>query len=345
VINNGIQTFYGPNGTTTGGTFTFHGTVTTKGLTVNGVINAGSFGNGSNFYYGTNTTLSLQSDGNFVIYTGGNAVMNCTSSGIMATVSMTTSLNAIIGNIIYTNDIRPKTGGAIYFGPNGYLYDDGNIAIRAIGSTTSLYLQTLGGGKSAELDNVGNFKLLDGNFFINQNNRLYLSGTDTTHYIYSSGNGGNNMFFCEYSQWNFFSTQSNTTVASINSSGTVTASGFNATSDYRIKTDITPITNLTIDHLQPCSYTNTRLNSFDVGFIAHEVQQYYPFMVMGEKDATNENGEPIYQSINYQAIIPILVAEVKELKQQLKQQRRYAILIICLFSIVYIHRSIYNVVG
>jgi hypothetical protein len=45
-------------------------------------------------------------------------------------------------------------------------------------------------------------------------------------------------------------------------------------------------------------------------------------MVIGEKDATNENGEPIYQSINYQAIIPILVAEVKELKQQIAKQQQ-----------------------
>ena len=46
------------------------------------------------------------------------------------------------------------------------------------------------------------------------------------------------------------------------------------------------------------------------GFIAHEVQEYYPFLVNGKKD-----GESI-QSINYSGLIPILVNEIQNLKKE-----------------------------
>jgi hypothetical protein len=116
--------------------------------------------------------------------------------------------------------------------------------------------------------------------------------------------------------------------------GTVTATSFNATSDYRIKANIAPINtiNMTIDNLIPYSYTNLHLNKFDVGFIAHEVQQQYPFMVTGEKDAIDNDGNPVYQSINYQPIITLLVAEVKELKKQIAKQQEQINQLIAHFS-------------
>jgi len=47
-----------------------------------------------------------------------------------------------------------------------------------------------------------------------------------------------------------------------------------------------------------------------LGFIAHEVQEQYPFLVTGEKDGKNN------QSINYQEMIPILVKEIQDLKKR-----------------------------
>ena len=48
----------------------------------------------------------------------------------------------------------------------------------------------------------------------------------------------------------------------------------------------------------------------DVGLIAHELQNLYPFLVSGEKD-----GET-YQSINYTGLIGILINEIQELKKE-----------------------------
>ena len=98
-------------------------------------------------------------------------------------------------------------------------------------------------------------------------------------------------------------------------SKTVTAAAFNSTSDYRVKENIQDL-NLNIynvNPLRPVNYYNNRLNKLDIGFIAHEVQQYYPFLVSGEKDGDET------QSLNYNGLIGILVKEIQELKERVKQ--------------------------
>ena len=50
-----------------------------------------------------------------------------------------------------------------------------------------------------------------------------------------------------------------------------------------------------------------------MGFIAHEVQEYFSFLVTGEKD-----GEK-YQSINYIGLISLLTKEIQNLKQKVTE--------------------------
>jgi hypothetical protein len=97
--------------------------------------------------------------------------------------------------------------------------------------------------------------------------------------------------------------------------GTVKAGSFNATSDYRIKSNIVSIhtTHFSIDNLKPVYYFNTELKKNDMGFIAHEVQEEFPFLVNGEKDGTH------YQNINYNGFIGLLVKEVQELKSRVRE--------------------------
>ena len=95
-------------------------------------------------------------------------------------------------------------------------------------------------------------------------------------------------------------------------SGTVQATSYNAVSDYRVKTDIKPLDNTyVVDGLNPVTYTNTRHGKQDVGFIAHEIQELYPFLVNGQKD-----GEQT-QSLNYIGLIGILTKEIQDLKRRL----------------------------
>ena len=97
-------------------------------------------------------------------------------------------------------------------------------------------------------------------------------------------------------------------------SGTITASSFPTTSDYRIKTNPKDLDDaFTVDRLQPKTYFNEQTKKTEIGFLAHEVQEHYPFLVQGDKDDPDA-----HQTLNYQGIIGILVKEIQQLKSQIK---------------------------
>jgi hypothetical protein len=114
----------------------------------------------------------------------------------------------------------------------------------------------------------------------------------------------------------------NGVVGSITTNGSATA--FNTSSDYRLKTDATTIKNAlaTVEALNPVSFTWIDGRKDD-GFLAHEIQAVLPNCVTGEKDAINEDGTPKYQQMDSSGVIPFLVKAIQELKAEvdsLKQQ-------------------------
>jgi hypothetical protein len=60
---------------------------------------------------------------------------------------------------------------------------------------------------------------------------------------------------------------------------------------------------------------NKTLGKQDIGFIAHEIQEQIPFLVSGEKDAS-EN-----QTLNYTGLIGLLTKEIQDLKKENKVLR------------------------
>jgi hypothetical protein len=98
-------------------------------------------------------------------------------------------------------------------------------------------------------------------------------------------------------------------------SGVIKTLGINNVSDYRIKENITSLSSSvdlpTIDKLRPVMYYNTLLKKPEYGFIAHEVQEIFPDIVVGNKDAEQ------YQTINYIPMFALLVKEIKELKREI----------------------------
>jgi len=97
--------------------------------------------------------------------------------------------------------------------------------------------------------------------------------------------------------------------------GTGTTS-FNTTSDYRLKKNIKPLTNCLelLNKLNPVRYNWINdYNEEAEGFIAHELQEILPLIVVGKKDAVYEDGSINPQSIDYGKLTPHLVAAVKEL--------------------------------
>ncbi len=98
-------------------------------------------------------------------------------------------------------------------------------------------------------------------------------------------------------------------------SGLAYATGFVSSSDYRIKTNVVPILGIrTIDVLRPVEYDLA--GRHDMGFLAHEVQESFPFLVTGDKD-----GEQT-QSLNYTGLIALLVKEIQEIKRELAIQKQ-----------------------
>jgi predicted acyltransferase (DUF342 family) len=103
------------------------------------------------------------------------------------------------------------------------------------------------------------------------------------------------------------------TVYKLNVNGDVNASTYNAGSDYRIKENVKIMDeSFIIDSLKPVTYFNKKTEKQDIGLIAHELQEIYPFLVTGEKD-----GESM-QSVNYIGLIGLLIKEIQELKKEVK---------------------------
>ena len=102
--------------------------------------------------------------------------------------------------------------------------------------------------------------------------------------------------------------------------GIMRATAFNLTSDYRMKKNLQPISrHRSIDLLNPVEYDLSG-GSHDMGFLAHEVQEIFPFLVSGEKDGEN------MQSMNYNGFIALLVKEVQNLKKENRELMKMKVL-------------------
>jgi len=103
----------------------------------------------------------------------------------------------------------------------------------------------------------------------------------------------------------------------ITAAGQITGFSFNASSDYRIKENVQNLDEtFTIDNLRPVHYDTISNKHHAIGFIAHEIQEHYPYLVDGEKDSPNKT-----QSMNYNGLIGILVHEIQQLKQTIGEQK------------------------
>lgn len=99
-----------------------------------------------------------------------------------------------------------------------------------------------------------------------------------------------------------------TAVGNITTTSSATAYG--TSSDYRLKENVADLTGSGdfIDAIRPVSFTWKVDGSQDAGFIAHEFAVVSPQSVNGEKDAVDEDGLPIHQSM--QASTPHVMANI-----------------------------------
>ena len=103
------------------------------------------------------------------------------------------------------------------------------------------------------------------------------------------------------------------TFTSLDICGNLVAGSYATSSDYRIKTNIVELDETyTVDKLRPVKYYQTQIKREKYGLIAHELQEHYPDLVVGEKDG-NE-----LQRVNYTGLIAILINDIKRMKRELE---------------------------
>jgi hypothetical protein len=108
---------------------------------------------------------------------------------------------------------------------------------------------------------------------------------------------------------------------SITSNGSTVA--YNTSSDYRLKENVVPLTGAAdrVNQLQVHRFNfiadpDTTID----GFLAHEAQAVVPECVTGEKDAVDDEGNPVYQGIDQSKLVPMLTAALQEALAKIETQ-------------------------
>ena len=111
---------------------------------------------------------------------------------------------------------------------------------------------------------------------------------------------------------------SNGEVGSISTSGLATS--YNTSSDYRLKENVAPMQNAldTVTQLNPVTWSWKASGEAGQGFIAHELQAVCPDAVSGEKDAVDEEGNPVYQGVDTSFLVATLTAAIQELNAKVE---------------------------
>jgi hypothetical protein len=112
----------------------------------------------------------------------------------------------------------------------------------------------------------------------------------------------------------FFHAGDGSQIGSITNNGG-TATAYNTSSDYRLKENVTAVTDgiTRLQQLKPSRFNFIADPDKTVdGFLAHEVQTIVPEAITGEKDAVDEDGNPEYQGIDQSKLVPLLTAALQE---------------------------------
>ena len=107
-------------------------------------------------------------------------------------------------------------------------------------------------------------------------------------------------------------------------SGTISYDGsstsYATSSDYRLKENVTYDFDATtrLKQLKPArfNFITDADNTVD-GFIAHEVSSIVPEAITGEKDAVDDDGNIVPQSIDQSKLVPLLVKTIQELEARI----------------------------
>ena len=262
----------------------------------------------------------VDTDVNIFSFDASNNVLNVSNIG-----SKTTVTNINNGLYISNNSNVTSYGPYIYSEESAYLHignikntttsvnirGSGNVFVGDTNTDFNATLNVQNGGVFIQ----GNLKVNGGNIFGPVGGELTIGGEASGFGvdIVSLGNSTKNPLIRVLTDTESFSTESGALVVAggIGIGGSCYAVNFISSSDYRIKDHVKNLDDeVNVDKLRPVTYINKNTQKQDIGFIAHEVQEDFPYLVSGEKD-----GEQM-QSLNYIGLIGVLVKEIQELKKR-----------------------------
>jgi hypothetical protein len=281
-------------------------------------------------------------------------LMRLTSTGLGIGTTTPQFRTDIINNSTYQLRLATGTGqnyvnGGLYLGAFGtsdpYYYgymrwDQTDICLKIgsqHGNSTGGILFLTGEGSGAQTERArvtsfGYFKANPSGTYIGSTAAYHeFSGDSASQYILRVFNDGNNanrygmVIQCgadNAAGTNYalvFDDGDGTRQGEITFSGGTTTYG--TSSDYRLKENIQPIENALdrLAQLKPVKWNWKRNGLESEGFVAHELQEVVPIAVAGEKDAVNENGDPVYQSVGAANVVPLLTKALQEAMTRIEQ--------------------------
>jgi hypothetical protein len=327
---NGTSAFSSSSGLTyNGSTFSVTGAISASSQ-VSGTSGSFSAATGSlsltNASYGnivsTNTLYIDTSSGAINIRPAASTIATFTTTGLgIGTSSPSATLqvtNASASGTGIVNTLRLQHLGTSADDGAKILFTAGTSTDGAgIGSggkalnSANLLFYTGGNNERMRIDQDGNLLLGTTSGLNSGSIVLVKNGTTSNGMVFKDTNstGGNQLYF---------NNSAGTNVGSINTSATVTT--YNVTSDYRLKTVVGFVQNSgqRIDALEPIEF-DWNTGGRTRGFLAHKFAEVYPSSVSGEKDAMDENGNPVYQAMQASTpeVIADLIAEIQSLRKRI----------------------------
>jgi hypothetical protein len=255
---------------------------------------------------GTTIAVGAQLEGNGKVYvfrkSGSTWTMTNTISSYGASTDFGVSINlnstTSLLHVLARNGVAGVNPADLYkynIAPQGVFTINGEITMNGnIGIGTENALEQL---------HVGSNVLMQG--------MMYLM--DST----STGDARLNIKDVNSNLVSFYSGNSN--IGSITTNGAITS--YNTTSDYRLKENIANVTGAVdkVMELNPKVYNYIgHPNETYCGFLAHELQQGVPYAVQGVKDQVDADGNPVYQTVDYSKVVPLLTAALQEVVQNIQ---------------------------
>jgi hypothetical protein len=248
--------------------------------------------------------------GNGKLIAAGNTGGDAGTLDICWAGSRPTAANTDIGYIRWysaDNSSGNAHYASIYASSDGASSSGSDIPGRLVFSTTAD-----GGASPTErmrIDNGGNIPCGSTETGNNAQSGISINagGSSSDIYVRHANNTSSGNYYAAF-------VYNTSVIGSITQNGT-TGVAFNTSSDYRLKENIVPLIGAS-DRLAQLQVRRFNFISEPDrvvdGFIAHEAQEVVPECVTGDKDAVDDDGNPIYQGIDQSKLVPLLTAALQE---------------------------------